>query len=87
MNLTTTVDSVMMFCIVDSIVIFDALLTLLSILKQRIFIDQKSILMQKENRELRTMLLDVEKISKPNKKTINQFNTRKISRGFFYRYK
>ena len=43
--------------------------------------------MQKTNRQLRTMLLDVEKISKPNKKTVNQFNTRKISRGFSYKYK
>ncbi len=71
MNVTTTADSVMMFCMVDSIVIFDVLPNLLSMLKKGIFIDQKSILMLKTNRELRTTLLDVEKISKLNKQLIN----------------
>ena len=47
--------------------IFDAFSTLLSILKKGIFVDQKSLLMQKTNRELRAMLNGVEKISKLNK--------------------
>ena len=67
MNLTTTADSVMMFCILASMAIFDAFSTLLSILKKGIFVDQKSLLMQKTNRELRAMLNGVEKISKLNK--------------------
>jgi len=67
MNLTTTADSVMMFCILASMAIFDALSTLLSILKKGIFIDQKSLLMQKSNKELKAMLIGVEKISKLNK--------------------
>ena len=67
MNLTTTADSVMMFCIIASIAIFDAFSTLLSILKKGIFVDQKSLLMQKTNRELKAMLVGVEKISKLNK--------------------
>ena len=67
MNLTTTADSVMMFCIIASMAIFDAFSTLLSILKKGIFVDQKSLLMQKTNRELRAMLNGVEKISKLNK--------------------
>ena len=67
MNLTTTADSVMMFCILASMAIFDALSTLLSILKKGIFLDQRSLLMQKTNRELRAMLVGVEKISKLNK--------------------
>ena len=66
MNLTTTADSVMMFCILASMAIFDALSTLLSILKKGIFVDEKSILMQKTNRELKAMLIGVEKISKLN---------------------
>tara|TARA_B100000579_G_scaffold220848_1_gene180632 strand:+ start:1190 stop:1435 length:246 start_codon:yes stop_codon:yes gene_type:complete len=70
MNLTTTADSVMMFCIISSIAIFDAFSTLLSILKKGIFIDQKSLLMQKTNSELRSMLVGVEKISKLNKKQL-----------------
>ena len=67
MNLTSTTDEVMMFCIVASMAIFDACSTLLSILKKGIFVDQKSLLMQKTNRELRAMLKGVEKISKLNK--------------------
>ena len=67
MNLTTNADRVMMFCILASMAIFDAFSTLLSILKKGIFVDQKSLLMQKTNRELRAMLNGVEKISKLNK--------------------
>ena len=67
MNLTTNADRVMMFCILASMAIFDAFSTLLSILKKGIFVDQKSLLMQKTNRELKAMLVGVEKISKLNK--------------------
>ena len=59
-----------MFCILASMAIFDAFSTLLSILKKGIFIDQRSILMQKTNRELKAMLVGVEKISKLNKKQL-----------------
>ena len=69
-NLTTTADSVIMFCIITLIAIFDAFSTLLSILKKGIFVDQKSLLMQKTNSELRAMLVDVDKISKLNKKQL-----------------
>jgi len=67
MNLTTNADRVMMFCILASMAIFDAFSTLLSILKKGIFVDQKSLLMQKTNKELKAMLVGVEKISKLNK--------------------
>ena len=67
MNLTTNADRVMMFCILASMAIFDAFSTLLSILKKGIFVDQKSLLMQKTNKELQAMLVGVEKISKLNK--------------------
>ena len=70
MNLTTNADQVMMFCILASMAIFDAFSTLLSILKKGIFVDQKSLLMQKTNRELKAMLVGVEKISKLNKKQL-----------------
>ena len=70
MNLTTTTDEVMMFCILASMTIFDALTTLLSILKKGIFVDQKSLLMEKTNKELKAMLVGVEKISKLNKKQL-----------------
>ena len=70
MNLTTHADRVMMFCILTSMAIFDAFSTLLSILKKGIFVDQRSLLMQKTNRELKAMLVGVEKISKLNKKQL-----------------
>ena len=70
MNLTTNADRVMMFCILASIAIFDAFSTLLSIFKKGVFVDQKSLLMQKTNRELRAMLIGVEKISKLNKEQL-----------------
>ena len=70
MNLTTTTDSVMMFCILASMAIFDAFSTLLSILKKGIFVDQKSLLMQKTNRELKAMLTGVKSISNMNKKQL-----------------
>ena len=70
MSLTTTADSLMMFCIIASMAIFDAFSTLLSILKKGIFVDQKSLLLQKTNRELKAMLVGVDKISKLNKKQL-----------------
>ena len=70
MNLTTNADRVMMFCILASMAIFDAFSTLLSILKKGIFVDQRSLLMQKTNRELKAMLFGVDKISKLNKKQL-----------------
>ena len=70
MNLTTNADRVMMFCILASIAILDAFSTLLSIFKKGVFVDQKSLLMQKTNSELRAMLVGVEKISKLNKKQL-----------------
>ena len=60
MNLTTTADSVMMFCIIASMAIFDAFSTLLSILKKGIFVDQREVLMEKTNKELRQMLIGTE---------------------------
>ena len=70
MNKPSTTDSVMMFCIISLMAIFDAFSTLLSILKKGIFVDQKSLLMQKSNSELRSMLVGVDKISKLNKKQL-----------------
>ena len=70
MNLTTNADRVMMFCILASIAILDAFSTLLSIFKKGVFVDQKSLLMQKTNSELRAILVGVDKISKLNKKQL-----------------
>tara|TARA_B100000965_G_scaffold40056_1_gene29474 strand:+ start:450 stop:731 length:282 start_codon:yes stop_codon:yes gene_type:complete len=60
MNLNTTADAVMMFCILAAMTISDALLTLLSIPKKGIFRNQRQFLMEKTNKELRQMLMGTE---------------------------
>ena len=60
MNLTTTADSVMMFCILTAMTIVDSVLTLLSIPKKGIFRNQRQFLMDKTNKELRQMLMGTE---------------------------
>ena len=60
MNLTTTADSVMMFCILAAMTIVDSVLTLLSIPKKGIFRNQRQFLMEKTNKELRQMLMGAE---------------------------
>ena len=60
MNLTTNADRVMMFCILASIAILDAFSTLLSIFKKGVFVDQREVLMEKTNKELRQMLIGTE---------------------------
>ena len=60
MNLTTTADSVMMFCILATMTIVDSVLTLLSIPKKGIFRNQRQFLMDKTNKELRQMLMGTE---------------------------
>ena len=60
MNLTVTNDAVMMFCILAAMTISDALLTLLSIPKKGVFRNQRQLLMQRTNRELRQMLMGTE---------------------------
>ena len=68
--MTSITDGVVMLCILASIAIINALSTFLSIFKKGVFVDQKSLLMQKTNKELRAMLVGVERISKLNKKQL-----------------
>ncbi len=68
--MTSITDGVVIFCIAATLIIFDALITLLSIFKKGIFVDQRAFLMQKTNKELKAMLTGVEKISKLNKKQL-----------------
>ena len=60
MNLTTTADSVMMFCILAVMTIVDSVLTLLSIPKKGVFRIQRQLLMERTNKELRQMLMGTE---------------------------
>ena len=66
--MTSITDGVVIFCIAATLIIFDALVTLFSIFKKGIFVDHKSLLMQKTNKELKAMLTGVKRISNLNKK-------------------
>ena len=79
MNLTITADSVMIFCTTASMAIFDAFSTIFSTLKKGIFIDQKSLLIQKINSELKVILVGIDKIYKLNKKQLVALVIEKIN--------
>ena len=71
--MTSNTDQVVIFCIAATLIIFDALITLLSIFKKGIFVDQKALLMQKTNKELKAMLVGVKSISNMRKsELVNQ---------------
>ena len=65
--MTSITDGVVIFCIAATLIIFNALITLLSIFKKGIFVDQKSLLMQKANKELKEMLVGMKSISSMRK--------------------
>ena len=56
-------DRTIMLCVIIVLATIDALITLLSIFKKGIFIDQRTQLMDKTNRQLREMLIGVKGIS------------------------
>ena len=56
-------DRTIMLCVIVVLASIDALITLLSIFKKGIFIDQRTQLMGKTNRQLREMLIGVKGIS------------------------
>ena len=68
--MTSITDGVVIFCIAATLIIFDALVTLLSIFKKGIFVDHRVFLMQKINKELKALLTGVKRISNLNKKEL-----------------
>ena len=68
--MTSITDGVVIFCIAATLIIFDFLVTLLSILNKGIFVDQRAFLMQKTNKELKALLTGVKRISNLNKKEL-----------------
>jgi len=68
--MTSITDGVVIFCIAATLIIFDSLVTLLSIFKKGIFVDQRAFLMQKTNKELKALLTGVKRISNLNKKEL-----------------
>ena len=69
-QMTSITDGVVIFCIAATLIIFDAFLTLLSILKKGIFGNQKRVLIKQTNKELKSMLTGVKKISNLNKQQL-----------------
>ena len=67
MNLITITDGVIVFCIALAIAIFEAIQELLTIFQKGIFVNQRDILLKKNNIELNAMLTGMKKISKLNK--------------------
>ena len=67
MNFNTITDGVVIFAIASLLIFFVAIKDLLSIFKKGVFIDQKTILMKKTNKELKGMLVGVKRISSLNK--------------------
>ena len=65
--MTSITDGVVIFCIAATLIIFDALLTLVSIFKKGVFVNQKEVLMKKTNKELKAMLIGVKSISNMRK--------------------
>ncbi len=49
--------------IIISIAVFESVITLLSILKNGVYVDQRKLLMTKTNKELRSMLVGVKRVS------------------------
>ena len=56
-------DRTIILCVIVVLATIDALITLLSIFDKGIFIDQRTQLMSKTNRQLREMLIGVKGIS------------------------
>ena len=68
--MTSITDGVVIFCIAAALIIFDAVLTLLSIFQKGVCINQRDLLMKKTNKELKAMLTGVKRISNLNKKQL-----------------
>ena len=60
MNLITITDGVIVFCIAAAITIFQAIQELLTIFQKGIFRNQRQLLMERTNKELRQMLMGTE---------------------------
>ena len=60
MNLITITDGVIVFCIAAAITIFQAIQELLTIFQKGIFRNQRQLLMERTNKELRQMLMGAE---------------------------
>ena len=65
--MNTYTDCAVIFFIMVAIITFDSVITLLSIFKDGILKNKRDILLEKTNKELKSMLTGVNKISNLNK--------------------
>ena len=65
--MNTYTDYAVIFFIMVAIITFDSVITLLSIFKDGILKNKRDILLEKTNKELKSMLTGVNKISNLNK--------------------
>ena len=64
------IDGVMLFCILITIVCFEALVQLITILQQGVLRSQREILLEKTNKQLRAMLPDHKGLSNLKKQDL-----------------
>lgn len=65
--MNTYTDCAVIFFIMVAIITFDSVITLLSIFKDGILKNKRDILLEKTNKELKSMLTGVNKVSNLNK--------------------
>lgn len=65
--MTDETDSIIMFSIMMILIVIEAVKTLIQLTKKGIFISQKDLLLQKTNKELRSMLVGHKNITSKKK--------------------
>ncbi len=68
--MTRTTDQVVYLVILSILFVVDAVETILTIRTKGIFIDQRQLLLQKTNKELRSMLVGIKRINNLRKKDL-----------------
>ena len=68
--MTRTTDQVVYLLILSVLFVVDAVKTILTIRTKGIFIDQRQLLLQKTNKELRSMLVGIKRINNMRKKEL-----------------
>jgi len=66
----STTDEIIMSLVVIALLIIESFQTLLSLFNKGIFIDSRTLLLKKSNKELKGMLVGVKKISNLNKEQL-----------------
>jgi hypothetical protein len=65
--MTDETDAIIIFSILMILIVIDAVTTLIQVIRNGIFISQRELLLQKTNKELRSMLVGYKNITSKNK--------------------